>query len=254
MVTWILWAAGIGLESVILVRFLTQKLYKHYPLFFAYMLLVWTSNVVLLPIYRVSPSAYTNPFWLFQFLTLLAGFGVMIEIVRKSFENYPGAKGFISAILVVMFTILCAYFCYKVLLTSPIALDNNFADLERDFRALQAVVLSGALALIAYYRIEIGKNLKGIILGLGLYVGCTIVSHAVRGNVGPSFDHVWKMVQPYTYFVALLIWLVTLWSYAPPPPAPDAHSGFEQGYDGLARRTKERLRGIRVDVGRAEGQ
>jgi hypothetical protein len=249
----IIWMAGFALESVILLRFLTGRLYGRYPLFFAYMTLVWSSSVILLPIYRLYPAAYTNSFWVLQFLTVLAGFGVMLELVLKSFQNYPGAKGFATAVLVMMFAILCGYFSYKLLAAPSSAAGENFADLERDFRAVQAIVLSGALAVISYYRIDIGRNLKGIISGLGLYVGCTILSHALRGYVGPSFDRGWELIQPYSYFVALLIWLVALWSYAP-VPVPETSSGLEHDYEALARKTKERLGVIRTGVGRAEGQ
>lgn len=250
---WILWAAGIGLESVILLRFLKRKLYKHYPLYFAYMLLVWSSSLILLPIFRFIPEAYANPFWFFQYLTLLAGFGVMLELVQKSFQNYPGAKGFGTVLLVLMFAILCGYFCYKLLASPALSGGENFAELERDFRTLQAIVLSGMLGVVSYYGIDLGRNLKGIISGLGLYVGCTILSHSLRGYAGSSFDRGWHAIQPYTYFVALLIWVVALWTYAP-VPVPDGPSGLEHDYEVLARGTKERLGAIRTDIGKVGGQ
>ena len=80
----ILWAAGIALESLILLRFLKCRLFRHFPLFFAYIALVWSSNLILLPFYR--SSAYTNAYWALEFLALLAGFGVVLELIQKSFE------------------------------------------------------------------------------------------------------------------------------------------------------------------------
>jgi hypothetical protein len=251
MVTWILWTAGLALESVILARFLRSKLYRHYPLFFSYMSLVWLSSVILLPIFRIYPDAYTNSYWALQFLTLLAGFGVMLELVQKSFQNYPGAKAFATVVLVMMFVILCGYFSYKVLAAQMPSTNETFSELERDFRVLQAIVLAGILVVISYYRIDIGRNLKGIVSGFGLYVGNTILSQAIRTYAGPSFDRGWETIQPYTYFVALLIWVVTLWSYAP-VPLPESPLGLVHEYDALARRTKERLGAIRADVGRTE--
>jgi hypothetical protein len=253
MVTWILWTAGFALESVILLRFLTCKLYRHYPLFFAYMALVWTSSIILWPIYRIHPAAYANSFWALQFLTLLAGFGVAFELVQKTFQNYPGAKAFATVVVVMMFAILCGYFSYKLLATEPSSAGETFSDLERDFRVLQVIVLAGTLVVISYYRIDIGRNLKGIISGFGLYVGSTILSQAIRTYAGPSFDRGWQTIQPYTYFIALLIWVLALWSYAP-VPIPELSLGLEHDYEALAHRTKERLGAIRADVGRAEGK
>ncbi len=249
----VIWIAGFALESAILLRFLAGKLYRHYPWFFSYLTLVWFASVILWPIYRLQHAAYLNSYWVLQFLTLLAGFGVMLELVRKCFQNYAGAKGFATAVLAMMFVILCGYFSYKLLATSSLSASENFPDLERDFRAVQALVLAGLLGVISYYRIDIGRNLKGIISGLGLYVGCTILNHALRGYVGPVFETGWEAVQQYSYFVALLVWLVALWSYAPVPP-PESALGLKDDYEALARKTKERLGGIRADVGRAEGQ
>ena len=88
----LLWIAGIALESVILFRFLKHRLYAHYPFFFAYLAVVWSSEMALWPIYRFDNASYAQSFWVGQFLNLLAGFGVLFEIVRKSFQRYPGAR------------------------------------------------------------------------------------------------------------------------------------------------------------------
>ena len=247
----ILWAAGIALESLILLRFLKCRLFRHFPLFFAYMVIVLSSTLILLPLYH--SAAYTNAYWAQEFLGLLAGFAVLLELIQVSFEGYAGAKRFSTAVLTAMFAVLIVYCIYKVAIAPPGKVYENFSDLERDFRAVQALALAGFLAVIAYYRIDIGKNLKGIVCGFGLVVGSIVLSDALRGYAGRSFDTAWAVIQPYTYFVALLIWVIALWSYAP-APAPDRT--FESGgdYKIFARETKKRLRAIRADVGRAERQ
>jgi hypothetical protein len=247
----ILWAAGIALESLILLRFLKCRLFRHFPLFFAYMALVWSSTLILLPLYR--SSAYANAYWALEFLALLAGFGVLLELIQKSFEGYAGAKRFSTAVLTAMFAVLFAYCIYKVAIAPPGTVYENFSDLERDFRAVQALALTGFLVVIAYYRIDVGKNLKGIVCGFGLFVGSIVLSNALRGYAGPSFNAAWNVIQPYTYFVALLIWVVALWSYAP-APAPDRTIESGGDYEIFARETKKRLGVIRAEVGRAERQ
>jgi hypothetical protein len=247
----ILWAAGIALESLILLRFLKCRLFRHFPLFFVYMAVVWISTLVLLPLYHA--SAYTNAFWALEFLGLLAGFGVLLELVQKSLEGYAGAKNFSTVVLAGMFAILFAYCIYKVAIAPPGTEYENFSDLERDFRAVQALAMAGFLVVISYYRIDVGKNLRGIASGFGLFVGSVVLSNALREYAGSSFNAAWEVIQPYTYFVALLIWVVALWSDAPAPP-PDRT--FESGgdYEILARETKKRLSAIRAEVGRAERQ
>src|SRR5579864_3493257 len=110
----LLWVAGIALESVILFRFLKLRLYAHYPFFFAYLAVVWSWEIALWPIYQFHNTSYPQFFWADQFLNLLAGFGVLFEIVRKSFQKYPGARNFATNVLAAMFAILCGYFMFRL--------------------------------------------------------------------------------------------------------------------------------------------
>jgi len=245
----LLWVAGIALESVILFRFLKLRLYAHYPFFFAYMAIVCFFSIVLWPVYHSRPGLYPQFFWMNQFLNLLAGFGVLFEIVRKSFRRYPGARTFATSVLAGMFVILCGYFVFRLLPSSVIA--HGFSDLERDFRTIQALTLGGVLVVISYYRIEVGRNLFGIIAGLGLYVGSTVLSHELKSYVGPAFNAAWSVIQPYTYLISLLIWVFTLWSYAPaadPKIPPD----IDDGYGAFARQTQHTLGTLKAAVSRAD--
>ena len=251
MATTLLWSAGIVLETVILYRFLSRRLFRHYPFFFAYMAIVWTSSIALWPIYHWNYSAYANFFWAKQFLAVLAGFGVLLEIVHKGFQRYPGARALATTVVVGMFVILVGYFAYLLRVTPLEQANGRFSDLERDFRTMQALTLGGILGLIAYYGIDVGRNLRGIISGIGLYVGTTILGHALRDYAGPSFEHGWQAVQPYTYLVALLIWTATLWSYAP-APAPEELPELDYDYEAFARRTKEQLGTVRTLVSKVE--
>src|ERR1700756_439785 len=120
----LLWIAGIVLESVILFRLLKCRLFAHYPFFFAYMAVVCSLSIALWPIYQFHYVSYPKFFWAKQFLNLLAGFGVLFEIVRKSFQRYPGARNFATTVLAAMFAILCGYFAFR-LLPLPLAVANE---------------------------------------------------------------------------------------------------------------------------------
>ncbi len=126
MGTSLLWIAGIALESVILFRFLKHRLYAHYPFFFAYLAVVWSSEITLWPVYRYHFASYSRLFWADQFLTLLAGFGVLFEIVRKSFQRYPGARTFATTVVAAMFAILCGYFVFRLLPSAAFTLRRFF--------------------------------------------------------------------------------------------------------------------------------
>jgi hypothetical protein len=246
----LLWIAGIVLELVILFRFLKCRLFAHYPFFFAYMAIVCFFSMVLWPIYHSHSALYPQFFWMNQFLNLLAGFGVLFEIVRTSFQSYPGARKFGTTVLVMMFAILCGYFVLRLLPSAPTPY-QGFSGLEKDFRVVQALTLCGVLVVISYYRIEVGRNLLGIITGLGLYVGSTILSHELRSHVGPAFNAGWDAIQPYTYLTSLFIWTFALWSYAP-GAAPEIPPEIDGGYEAFARRTQQALGTMKAAVSKVD--
>ena len=241
MATSLLWMAGIALELVILFRFLKCRLFAHYPFFFAYLVIVCFFSVALWPIYHSHSALYPPFFWMNQFLNLLAAFGVLFEIVRRSFERYPGARKFATTVLVMMFAILCGYFVFRLLPSSRNSLRRLFRSLENDFRVIQALTLCGVLIVISYYRIDVGRNLLGIMAGLGLYVGSTIVSHQLRSYVGPAFNAGWDAIQPYTYLTSLFIWTFALWSYAP-AAAPGDTAGNRRWLRGICATDAARAR------------
>jgi hypothetical protein len=250
MVTSLLWIAGIALELVILFRFLKYRLFAHYPFFFAYMAIVCFFSIALSPIYQYHHALYPQFYWMSEFLSLLAGFAVLFEIVHKSFQQYPGARKFATTVLVMMFAILCGYFVFRL---APHSAPNHegFSSLERDFRTVQALTLGGVLVVISYYRIGVGRNLLGIMVGLGLYVGSTILSHELRSHAGPAFNAEWDTIQPYTYFFSLLIWTFALWSYAP-AAAPEMPPEIDDGYEAFARQTQHALGAMKAAVSKVD--
>ena len=239
MATSLLWIAGIALELVILFRFLRSRLFAHYPFFFAYMAIVCFFSIALSPIYQYHRALYPQFYWMSEFLSLLAGFAVLFEIVQKSFQKYPGARKFATTVLLMTFAILCGYFVFRLLPSSPTTYEG-FSGLEKDFRVIQALTLCGVLIVVSYYRIDVGRNLLGIMAGLGLYVGSTIVSPQLRSYVGPAFNAGWDAIQPYAYLASLLIWTFALWSYAP-AGTPEIPPEIDDGYEAFARQTQHAL-------------
>lgn len=92
MGTSVLWIAGIALEWVILFRFLKNRLYAHYPFFSAYLVVVWSWEMALWPIYRFDYASYSQFFWVDQFLNLLAGFGVLSNLSGKVSRGFQGRE------------------------------------------------------------------------------------------------------------------------------------------------------------------
>ena len=114
---------------------------------------------------------------------------------------------------------------------------------------MQAALLFGLLGLLAYYAIPLGRNLKGIVYGYGLFLVSNLVALTLRGVVGQRFQEIWQYLQPSSYLAVLLAWCWTLWSYAP-APRPEHEPELENDYETLVAATKWRLRILRSRVWR----
>ena len=81
---------------------------------------------------------------------------------------------------------------------------------------IEALLLLAIFGTVAYFGISMGRNLKGMFLGYGVYVAASLVILAFQAYQGIGFDTKWYMLQPLSYDVGLIAWLAGLWSYSPP--------------------------------------
>ena len=243
------WRAGLALLLAILIRGLQTKTILKFPFFYAYALSVLAGDLFVYATWKwmaiARPEAYQQSYWVAQFLTLLIGCGIVLEIFRHILTPYPGADKFATAVALSTFAVIfCLALAYQLVAPSGGALRGTTFVLERDVRTVQAIFLFGILAVISYYRIPIGRNLKGMITGYGLYVVTSLFTLATRAYAGSRFNNAWNLIQPFSFDLSMTIWLVALWSYQP-NPAPDPAVPLEEDYEALARRTKRTLASMR---------
>jgi len=243
ILTQLVWLSGLLAEATILVRSFLGKTLKRYSLFYAYVASVLTTSTALYIVSIAAPSIYPRIYWPLLFITLSLGYGVIIEISRHVFAQYVRLALFARRIAVTTYGAIFLLVAAHAFLLPRWSLAANTADLERYLRIAEAVVLMAIVCLAAYYNIEMGKNLKGMVLGFGVYVGVSVLILALRLFIGIPFSSTWKIVQSTSYLAALLIWAVALWAYDPadsPRPPPDDQGGYQI----LAGRTQEMLGSI----------
>jgi hypothetical protein len=236
----IIWPAGLFLEAVILGRMLYTKNFKRYPIFYLYISCVFLISGIL---YLLNQAQYNRWYWPTQLLTLVIGYGVILEFARRSLASYPGADRFVRAVGFGIFFCIFGLVGVHLIATQSWSLNALYSDLEKYLRVVEALFLAATLVVLSYYRISIGRNLTGIVLGMGLYVSVSITLLALVKYIGPKFYAPWEFLQSASYFVALLIWTSALWSYAPMPP-PSTPPG-SANYDELAGRTRAELESLR---------
>jgi len=189
----------------------------------------------------ISPSVYEAWYWPTQFATLMMGCGVVLEIVRQALPAYPGAERIARLASWAVFGVTFCYVEWHLASRAEWSTVAATVELERDLRVIQALVLCTVLAIVFYYRIELGRNVTGMIVGFGAYVGVSVASLALRSFVGPRFNASWGNLQTMSYFFALIVWTAALWTYSPNSQPPDVGLG----YDALVHGTRERLDSLR---------
>jgi hypothetical protein len=95
-----------------------------------------------------------------------------------------------------------------------------------------------------------GRNVKGIFTGYGLFIATSVVTLTLRASLGNAFQSAWVFLQPLCYTAVLGIWCRSLWNYAP-VPAPQLRPKIEEDYQSLALMTRKGLLQARAFLGKS---
>lgn len=241
MLNVIIWSVGIFLEMLLLVRGFQEKLYRQFPIFYAYFLFVTVDDLVSMAVYRWAYTHYLQVYWVTQFLSLAIGSGIIFEIYRVALRSFPGAARMTRYVLLIVFGAI-----FTKALTIPSGgvftwLAAVSVELERNLRIVQALAILTLVLLFLWYAIPFGKNLKGILLGYSLFIGLSIVQFTLWRYSWEQMKQLWSYAQPVCYLVVIGIWVSTLWSAEPLPEAnPDAQ--IESDYEFLVATTRGQFR------------
>src|SRR5580693_4239616 len=247
MLSSLLWLAGLLFEFVLLARAVQTKMFTKYIYFYAYISCVFIVSAGLF-IGHSKLEFYEAWYWPTEFATLAMGCGVVLEIVRQALAAYPGAERIARRASGAVFIVTFCYVEWHVASRAVWSTVAATVELERDLRVIEALVLATVLAIVFYYRIELGKNVTGMILGFGAYIGVSLTTLALRSFVGPRFDTSWGLLQSGSFVFATAVWTVALWSYSPNPDPPAGGGGGAE-YDALVHGTRARLDSVRSHLG-----
>lgn len=249
MFTLTIWFVGILIEFLILVRGARGRLIGRFAFFYLYVTSVFLADLSLYFVYRVRFADY--PVWSSraELLNLVLGYSILLEIFRHVLSRYPGAERFARiAGLVIFVLVLCFALLHPNVDAGSTRVSRKIL-LERNFVAVQAVFFLGAIAIVYYYGLEVGRNIKGMIVGYGAWLGASVITLALRYYIGSSFDAVWLFVQPFSYLFSLVVWLCALWNYSP-ILIHTAKDPVEADYALFAARTRGAIGQVRAYLGR----
>jgi hypothetical protein len=245
-----IWWIGIGLESVIIAQGVRSKVFSKYPVFFAYLLFVLASDASRYVVYQRSLALYQSWWWATEFIGVLLGYLLIMNILEKVLTAYPGARKFARNIGLVVFAGIVLFTTGEWLFQHQISLVLTSIEVERNLRGAEVILLGALLLLVAHYGVTVGRNLTGIILGYGMYIAVEVMIDAARSHVGQPFHSTFSKIRTYSYLFALIVWTAALWSYSavaePQPPLR-----LETDYQSFADSTRERIDAMRSYLGKA---
>jgi hypothetical protein len=232
-----IWWSAIALEVVILFRSVLTGLLKKYFLFFTYIGCVLLAEIIGLLTKVLAPKLYEPLYWPADLATILASYAVMVEIFRWSTRHKPGIRRLTQRALLSVFALTVGYAASNFVHGKFSSASRAVVALGRDLRYVEAGVLLLMLWLLLRYRIPLGRNLLGLLIGYSFWVGINIVNLAFWFVPGNEFSTLLRGLLPATYVLTLGVWCLTLWSAYPDPVQP-AETKIERDYELLATKTQ----------------
>jgi len=242
-----IWWGSITLEVLLLVRGSRERLAFRYPVFYSYIFFVLAQDVLLFAVYR-NTLIDTTVYWTAEFLSVMFGCVVVFEIYRVGLAAYPGTARMARNVLAFVFALALAKAIASAWSDPRWWLEVNTLEIERALRMAQALAIVALVALFLLYSISFGKNLRGILLGYGLFIGVRLISLIFVPVEGRDF---WYYAYSASYPAALGIWLAHLWSYSASPAVGPATSRLENDYQRVASATRRRLQTARGQLAKA---
>jgi hypothetical protein len=250
MLSQILWLSSTLLEVLLLSRGIANGLYRRFPVFYAYLFFVLVQDLLRFLSIRIYGDGlvYGYVYWTTEFLAVAFGCAVVLEIYRNALASFPGTARMARALLAGVFLLAVLKGVITAAGNSDWWLKANTLGIEEAVRTVQAVGILALIAVFLFYSIPFGMNLRGLLLGYGLFVSLRVISLMFVPAVGHGF---WFYAYSASYPVVLGLWIVCLWSLSEVPERGGMNLRLENDYQRVAAATQRRLAGARRYLHRA---
>jgi hypothetical protein len=165
-------------------------------------------------IYWFRHGSYPYAFWFYFLLSIVVEFAVLVEISDHLFESFPAIRQLGRALTItISFGLGLVYILPTILYSHA----RHTALLGFALRAsLTKAAIIGALLLAAHhYRLRLGKNVAGLMLGFSIYLGVNIVNFSAEQIFSHLYAKILWVMSPIAYALCLAVWLIALWDFVP---------------------------------------
>lgn len=224
-------ALGTLLEGLLVFRLFQGRLVRHYPCFSVFVAYDFLRTIVAAAVSHFWPSLYAPLYWYTEVIAFAFLVAIIWEAERSIFVARSGLKRVAKESLLALALLLvpaviglswsqASVIRYPYKIVSPL--------FEQYLTATLALVLLCIAGLARYYRLRLGKNMRGLVLGLGLYLSLYALNFASLQFI-QGFLRYWQILSLIAYIGLAAFWLWSFWEYAPAPERPtsqlvDSHS------------------------------
>lgn len=251
MISLLIWSVGIALELILVVRGVQQGLFRRYPAFYTYIGFVFLTDILVYAV-RFTPHVYLYFYWATEFLSLVLGCLALLEFFRAALVAYPGTARMARAVLGLLFVVAMIKTIIKTLNVREWWFNATPAQVEGLLRVCQLLSILSLTVLFLFYSVRFGKNLRGILLGFGIFFSWSVICLALVSAGVAKANSIWSYTLPLSYLLTLVVWALHLWSYQP-NPVPDRSIPLEQEYQRVAAATQRRFHTARGYLAKAVG-
>jgi hypothetical protein len=206
---------GFVLETALIVRAARGRFLSHFRFFYSYIAFVLAGTAASLALYRFLPIHHKSFFWFYFLITLVAEFAVLVEMSDHIFDPYPAIRQ------LGRFITLCTGTAFFFLYILPSLLQSRpsgitILDLVKRSSLTKAVIIIVLLAAARYYRLPLGRNISGMMLGFSGYLAINVANFALAEKYGAElYGRTFSVVGPLSFALGLLVWTIALWRYEP---------------------------------------
>jgi hypothetical protein len=206
------------LEIALLARATRGGFLSKFPLFYSYIAYMLISGAIATGLYLWAPASYPSGAWFRLVFGLVVEFAVLAEVSDHIFRPYP-AIHLLGRLLIVSLCI--AFFSLYIFpsLAEARSSDYTILNLLKTTSLAKAAIIIALLAAARSYRLPLGLNISGMMLGFSIYLAVNVANFALAEHYGPAlYGKTFSVVGPLSYTLALLVWTASLWRWEPAFP------------------------------------
>jgi len=205
------------LGPILILRAVQAKHLSRFPVFYSYMVYMVVSGAIATGLYLSASAHYAVAWWFRYLLSVLVEFAVVVEISDHLFSPYPAIRQ-LGRLLVAC---VCVTFLFLYVLPSLMEVrpaSATILDLAKRTSVTKAAAIIILIAAARYYKLRLGKNIAGMMVGFSLYLAVSVANFALAETYGRQlYAQTLATVLQLSYTLCLLVWTVSLWRYEPVP-------------------------------------